>query len=289
MITTDTPAVISCALIGGFASRNPHHPRNFADIVREGVAAAQAGAAILHIHARTDAGEPTQDAAVYRAIGDAIRDQAPDVVLNYTTAGSPGMSDDERLESLSASPELASLDAGTMNFGPEIVFTNTQAFIDRMATEMRAAAVKPEIECFDVGMVMTGRRLVERGLVDSPALFQFVLGVPGGVPARVDTLCHLVALLPENANWGAVAIGAAHFPVMAAALALGGHVRTGLEDVSYIARGEHAGSNAVLVERAAALCRAVGRPVASAAQARSMLGLADRAAGDTPVSASADG
>ena len=155
---------------------------------------------------------------------------------------------------------------------------NTPKFIMRMAVEMREISVKPEIECFEAGMVMTGRRLVEDGLVDSPALFQFVLGVPGGAPARVDTLCHLVSLLPDGADWAAVGIGASHFPMMAATLALGGHIRTGLEDVSHVARGTHARSNAELVERAVAMCLAVGRPVASATEARSLLAVsADRA------------
>jgi 3-keto-5-aminohexanoate cleavage enzyme len=273
VIARDTPAVISCPVIGGFPSRNPHHPRTQADIVRHGVDAAHAGAAILHIHARTGDGEPTQDPGVYEAIGRAIRAEAPDVLLNFTTGGSPGMSPEERLGSLHARPELASLDAGTMNFG-DAVFENRPDFIERAAREMREAGVKPEIECFEAGMVATGEQLVARGLVDAPALFQLVLGVPGGAPARVDTLCHLVALLPAGANWAAAAIGAPHFPMMAAALAMGGHIRTGMEDVAYVARGEHARSNAQLVRRAVDLCAAIGRPVATAAQARDILGLA---------------
>jgi 3-keto-5-aminohexanoate cleavage enzyme len=138
---------------------------------------------------------------------------------------------------------------------------------------MRDQGVKPEIECFEAGMVVAGARLVERGLVDAPPLFQLVLGVPGGAPARVDTLCHLVALLPPGADWTAAAIGAPHFALMAAALAAGGHIRTGMEDVAYFARGRFLQSNAQLVERAVQLCLAIGRPVATPAQAREILGL----------------
>jgi 3-keto-5-aminohexanoate cleavage enzyme len=272
MIATGTPAVITCPIIGGFQSTNPHHPRTLDDIVRHGIDAARAGAAALHIHARTAEGEVTQETAVYEEIGARIRAEAPEVILNYTTGGSIGMSEDERLGSVAARPELASLDCGTMNFG-DVIFENSPQFIDRCAREMGAAGVKPEIECFDAGMVVAGARLVQEGLVASPALFQFVLGVRGGGPARVDTLCSLVPLLPPGAVWAAAAIGAPHFPLMAAALAMGGHIRSGMEDVSYMARGEHATSNAQLVTRAVELCRVIGRPVATPAQAREIFGL----------------
>ena len=273
MIAIDEPVILTSALIGGHPSANPNHPRTRDDIIREGVAAARAGASILHIHARTDGGRPTQDADVYLSIAVALRDHVPDIILNFTTGGSPGMSEDERLASLRASPELASLDAGSMNFGKDVLFVNSQSFIDRMAREMGEAAVMPEIECFDAGMVMTGVGLIERELVGRPALFQFVLGVQGGAPARVDTLASLVSLLPEGTNWAAVAVGAPHFPIMAAVLALGGHVRTGLEDVAFTSRGVYARSNAELVQRAVTMCAAVGRPVATSREARALLAL----------------
>ena len=272
MIATDNAAIITCPIIGGFPSQNPHHPRDFDDIVRHGADAAAAGAAILHIHARTREGEPTQDPGVYEELAAAIRAQAPEVIVNFTTGGSPGMSEDERLGPLRAHPELASLDCGSLNFGP-MVFENPPDFIERAAGEMRDAGVKPEIECFEAGMVVAGARLVERGLIEAPPLFQLVLGVPGGAPARVDTLCHLVALLPPGANWAAAAIGAPHFALMAAALAMGGHIRTGMEDVAYVARGSFAETNAQLVSRAAQLCAGIGRPVATPAQAREILHL----------------
>jgi 3-keto-5-aminohexanoate cleavage enzyme len=270
MIATDSPAILTCPIIGGFPSPNPNHPKDFDDIVRHGVGAVRAGAAILHIHARTRDGEPTQAPDVYEELTDAIRAEEPDVIVNFTTGGSPGMSEDERLGPLHARPELASLDCGSLNFGPQI-FENSPAFIERAAGEMRDAGVKPEIECFEAGMVVAGAKLVERGVIEAPPLFQLVLGVPGGAPARVDTLCHLVALLPAGANWAAAAIGAPHFPLMAAALAMGGHIRTGMEDVAYLARGRFAETNAQLVERAAQLCAAIGRPVATPAQAREIL------------------
>ena len=228
---------------------------------------------ILHIHARTADGEGSQEASLYREIGARIRAEVDDVILNYTTAGVPGMSDDERIESLDADPDIASLDAGSMNFGPNVLFVNSQAFIKRMAEEMATRGIMPELECFDAGMVDTGRRLVERGLVAAPPLFQIVLGVEGGAPARVDTLVHLVSLLPDGANWAGFAVGAPHFAMMGAVLAMGGHIRTGLEDVTRISRGVWATSNAQLVQRAVRMCEAVGRPVATPHQARELLGL----------------
>ena len=273
MIATGSPAVITCPIIGGFPSNNPSHPRTLGDIVRHGVEAARAGAAALHIHARTADGAVSQHAAVYEEIGAAIRAEVPDVILNYTTGGSIGMTEDERLGSVAARPDLASLDCGTMNFGDGI-FVNTPSFIERCASEMRTAGVKPELECFEAGMVAAGARLVAEGKVDPPPLFQMVLGVRGGAPARVDTLVSLVALLPPGAVWAAAAIGPPHFPLMAAALGMGGHIRSGMEDVAYMARGEFATSNAQLVARAVELCAAVGRPVATPAQAREIFGLA---------------
>ena len=270
---SETPAIISCALIGGAPSSNPNHPVNASDIVREGIAAARAGAAILHIHARTEDGEPTQDPAVYSDIGERIRAEV-DVVLNYTTGGSPGMSDDERLGSVRARPELASLDAGTLNFGADddFVFVNTPRFQARAAEQMLEHGVKPELECFDAGMVTAAVELIERGLVKAPPLFQIVLGVRGGAPARMDTLVHLVSLLPPDAVWAAFAVGRTHFSLMAGVLALGGHLRTGMEDVAYVAKGVRSTSNAELAARAVELCRIVGRPTATPDEARELLG-----------------
>jgi 3-keto-5-aminohexanoate cleavage enzyme len=269
------PTILTCALVGGVESTNPHHPKDAADVIRHGIGAARAGASILHVHARSEDGRPTQHPDTYRLIAEGIRSEAPDVIVNFTSAGSPGMTDDERLGSLRAGPDLASLDAGSMNFGAddEFVFVNTHAFMARAATEMRELGIKPELECFDTGMIMAGRELVDRGLVPAPPLFQLVLGVRGGAPARVDTLTHLVALLPEGAIWSAFAVGRPHLEIMAATLALGGHIRTGMEDVAYVAAGVHAQSNAELVERAVAVCRDLGRPLATPEQAREILGL----------------
>jgi 3-keto-5-aminohexanoate cleavage enzyme len=264
--------IITCALVGGeLESLNPHYPRTFADLVREGVEAANAGAAVLHLHARTEDGDLTQDPAVYRGIAESIRSEVPDVIFNFTSTGSIGMSDEERLRALESAPELATLDCGSLNWGNAVLATSPE-FIDRALRAMREHGVRPELHALEAGWLWEIRTLVEKGLVDVPPIVQLTLG-GGGAPARVDTLCYLLGLMPADARWSASAVGPEHFPIVAATVALGGNVRTGLEDVVYRDPGIFAASNAELVERTALICRGVGRPVASPTQARVILGL----------------
>lgn len=270
------PVIVTCAVVGGQESPNPSQPRTPREIVRECVGAVRAGAAVLHLHARDEDGRFSQDADRYRELAAAVRAEAGDVVVNVTTGGSSGMDEDERLASLDSGPELASLDCGSMNFGDGL-FLNPPGFLRRAAGAMRERGIKPELECFDAGHLAAAAGLVTAGLVTPPPLVQLVLGVAGGAPARVETLCHLRWLLPAGALWCATAVGRAHFPLMAATLALGGHVRTGLEDVARSAPGVFAGSNAELVERAVVLAQAIGRRPATPAEARSLLGLAGTA------------
>lgn len=273
-VDLDAPVVITCAVVGGDREpKNPNQPRTLDDIVREAREAVHAGAAVLHLHARDGTGAISQHPDVYARIADEIRQDRSDVVLNFTTGGSEGMGEDERLSSLAAAPDLATIDCGSMNFGPHEVFVNSRAFIWRAAGLMREHGIQPELECFDAGMLLTARELVTAGVVNSPGVVQLVLGVLGGAPAQVDTLVHLASLIPDSAHWAAFAIGHAHYPIMAATLALGGHIRTGLEDVAYLRRGVFARSNAELVRRAAQMAEAVGRPVATPAEARKILGL----------------
>lgn len=273
-VDPDAPVIITCALIGGDpAPKNPNQPRTLDDIVREGREAVHAGAAVLHIHARDSTGAISQDPEVYGRIACEIREDGTDVVLNFTTGGSEGMDEDERLSSLAAVPDLATIDCGSMNFGPHEVFVNSRAFIWRAAGLMRERGIQPELECFDAGMLWTTRELLTAGVVNPPGVVQLVLGVLGGAPARVDTLVHLASLIPDGAHWAAFGIGRAHYRIMAATLALGGHIRTGLEDVAYLRRGVFVRSNAELVGRAVLMAEAVGRPVATPGEARKILGL----------------
>jgi len=265
--------MLTCAVSGGILTGNPHQPVNRDDVIREAVGAVQAGASIVHVHARTAGGEMTQAPEDYEAIKRAVRERVDDVVLNFTTGGKLGAPAEERRRSLLAAPELASLNCGSMNFGPDsVLFTNPQPLIDELAAEMAARGIVPEYECFDVGMAVTAARLA-RAAGEVPGMMHMVLGVIGGAPPTLDTIALFARMVPDGVPWMVTAIGRHNFPMMAVTLALGGHIRTGLEDVVYVAPGEYARSNAQLVARAKAVCEAIGRPVASPAQARTILGI----------------
>jgi len=267
------PAMLTCAVAGGIVTGNPNQPATRDQVIEQAVAAAHAGASILHIHARTPDGEMTQAPEDYLAIKHAVREQVDDVVLNFTTGGKLGSAAEERRRSLQADPEVASLNCGSINFGPDdVVFLNPKSLIEELAEEMADRGIVPEYECFDMGMAVTAARLATtaRG---APGFLHIVLGVIGGAPPSVESIQMFARLVPDRLPWMVTAIGRHNFPMMAVTLALGGHIRTGLEDVVYVAPGEYAESNAQLVTRARTLCEAVGRPVATPAQARKILGI----------------
>jgi 3-keto-5-aminohexanoate cleavage enzyme len=271
---TIVPAILTCAVAGGVVTGNPNQPATREDVIREAVGAARAGASIVHIHARTTTGEMTQAPEDYLAIKQAIREQVDDVVLNFTTGGKLGAPADERRRSLEAQPEVASLNCGSINFGPDdVVFMNPPSLIAELAEEMASRKILPEYECFDIGMAVTAARLAS-ARNGAPGMLHMVLGVIGGAPASVEVITSFALMVPAGAPWMVTAIGRHNFPMMAVTLALGGHIRTGLEDVVYVAPGEYAQSNAQLVTRARSLCEAIGRPVATPAQAREILGIA---------------
>lgn len=266
------PLVITCAVSGGIETGNPHQPRTRADVIREVLAAAAAGAAVVHVHARRAEGGITQDVDDYLAIKEAVRAES-DIVLNFTTGARLGMGAQERRQSLLADPEIASLNCGSLNFGPAgVLFHNPPDLIEELAAEMGRRGIVPEYECFDFGMVLTAQRLAASASGPS-GILHLVLGVIGGAPATVDSVVMFQRMVPEGLPWMVTAIGRHNFPIMSVAITLGAHVRTGLEDVVFSAPGEHVRSNAVLVERAVALSAAIGRAVASPADARRLLGV----------------
>jgi 3-keto-5-aminohexanoate cleavage enzyme len=267
------PAMLTCAVAGGVITGNPNQPVSRDDVIREAVEAARAGASILHIHARTSSGEMAHAPEDYVVIKQAIREQVGDVVLNFTTGGELGAPAEERRRSLHAQPDLATLNCGSINFGPDnVVFINPSSLIDELALEMSERRIVPEYECFDIGMAVTAARLASSAS-GAKGMMHLVLGVVGGAPPSVGAISLFAGLVPVGVPWMATAIGWQNFPMMAVTLALGGHIRTGLEDVVYVGPGEYAQSNAQLVTRAKAICDAVGRPVATPAQTREILGI----------------
>jgi 3-keto-5-aminohexanoate cleavage enzyme len=267
----DHPLIITAAICGGVHGReaNSHLPMTPEEIAASIRAARAAGAAIAHVHVWDEDGRPSPDPAYYREVYEQLD---CDIVVNLTTGPGGTPTPDERLLALSLRPELASFDAGSLNFGDD-VFVNDMPFLRRLAAEMREAGTRPELEIFDEGMIGNCLLLRDEGLLEEPLYFQFVLGVPGGAPARARTLLHLVESIPEESPWSVTGIGRGSVPMALHALALGGHVRVGLEDTVFFSAGRLATSNAELVERVAALARVAGREIATPDQARELLAL----------------
>ena len=186
-----------------------------------------------------------------------------------------GMTPQERLAPVTLLPEMATLSMGSVNFGGD-VFMNHPADMEVFAQAMREHGVKPELEIFDSGMLSTATRWLKKGLLEGPAHFDLVLGIPGGMAATAEALMYLRAQLPSGSSWTAAGIGAAQLPIGALAIVLGGHVRVGFEDNVYYRKGELASSNAQLVARIARLSRELDRAVATPDEARVLLGIKPR-------------
>lgn len=268
--------IITAAITGSSITRQqtPHIPITPEEIVASSIDAWKAGAAIVHIHVRDpQTGKGTQDFELFRRVVEPLRAQT-DLILCLTTSGIPGrnLPTEQRLIPLDLKPELASLDAGTINMSGG-VFENTPAFLDEAARQMKAKGVKPEVEIFDAGMIVTALRMREEGKLEDPIQFQFVLGTAWGAPATPKSLLYLQEMIPSNATWSVIGIGKGQLPVSMVALAMGGHIRVGMEDGIYYKRGELAKSNAQFVERIVRIAGEYGREVATPAEARAILGL----------------
>lgn len=268
--------VIICAALTGastFRKHTPYVPIMPEEIADQAYDAWKAGASIVHIHVREKDGTPSMNFENFQKAVSLIRDRC-DVVINLTTSGGIGLTDEERIRPFyELKPELASYDAGTMNWQHRTVFENRPEFLEKLARKMQEVDVKPEIEIFDTGMIYNAMYYADKGLIDSPMLFQFVLGAPGGMAATVKNLLHLKETIPEGSIWSAFGIGKAHLPIMYATLALGGNIRVGLEDNIYYSKGVLAKSNAELVERAVRVIEEFGKQVATPDDAREILGL----------------
>jgi uncharacterized protein (DUF849 family) len=270
--------IITAALtgVGPTKKDNPNVPITPNEIAKDVFECWKAGAAVVHLHMRDDEGRPTMDFAKFRETVKLIRDcKECDVILNLTTSGSDvTLKDEDRwghLEELR--PEIGSFDCGSMNWGHTSVFINSPTFLEALGKYMQEWNVKPEIEVFDTGMMYNALHYLKTGALKNPLHFQFVLGAPGGMAATVDNLIYLKNLLPPGATWGAFGIGRMHLPIMFTTLALGGHIRVGMEDNIMFEYKVLAKSNAQFVKRAAEIIRILGNEVATPADAREILGL----------------
>lgn len=265
--------IITAAAVGAELSpeEQPNLPLTPEDVARDARDCESAGASIYHLHVRDAQGRPTMEVARFRECHDAIT-SSTDLIVQFTTGGAVGDSEDDRIAPLELRPEMATLTTGTVNFGDD-VFMNPAPFVRRLYGKMLSVGVTPEYEIFDSGMVPAALGHYDALGATHHRHFDFVLSVPGGMQASPAAIDFLVSLLPADATWSATGIGRSHASVAAEAIERGGHVRTGFEDVRYVEAGVLAESNAQLVERVVTIAGERGRAVASPREARTTLGL----------------
>ncbi len=265
--------IITTALTGNVPTRemNPALPVTPGQIARDVRACAHAGAALFHIHARDAKEKPSLDIEAYKAIVREVKQACPDVIVQLSTGARAGKDWEDRACPVRLLPEMGSFTTGSNNL-PGIIYENSPPFIEFLAKVFQETGVKPEIEIFEAGMINNALFLLKKGYLTAPLHFNFVLGAPGSMPGSVRNLVFLSDSIPEGATWTVSGIGKNEIPLAAAAIAMGGHVRVGLEDNLFMPDGSKA-SNPKLVEAVAAIAKTVGRPVAGPDEARQILGL----------------
>lgn len=267
--------IITVATTGAWPTKehNPNIPLTPEEIANDVYECYKAGAAVAHLHMRDDKGRGTMSAEKFAETVKLIKEKC-DIVINLTTSGDLNATDETRQAHLKLlKPELASYDCGTMNWMHSTLFVNHPKFLEELGYTMQDNGVKPEIEIFDAGMVYNSLYYLKKGVLKGPLHYQFVLGAAGGTAATVENLVYLKGLIPKDSTWSALGIGQGHLPIMYAAIALGGHIRVGMEDNVYYAKNKLAKSNAELVARAARVIREANKEVATPEDARKILGL----------------
>jgi uncharacterized protein (DUF849 family) len=267
--------MITAALTGAVTPKdlNPNVPLTPEEIAEDAVACCKAGASIVHLHMRDEDGIGVMDKERFKTTVNLIREKC-DVVINCTTSGEKDCPDEKRWAHLiELKPEMASFDAGSFNWmSTKAVFINRPDFLEDLAKVMLENGVKPEIEVFDSGMIHNAIYYIKNGLIKAPAHFQFCLGVRGASSARIEDLVFLKSLLPQGSTWSAFGVSKYHLPILYAAIAMGGHVRVGIEDNVYYSKGKLA-TNVEFVKRAARLIRLADKEPASPDDARELLSL----------------
>ncbi len=280
-----TKTIVTAALTGVLTTRKqsaaiPYTPVEIAEEARRSV---EAGASIVHIHARQDDGRPAYDVETYARIDAEVKKRCPDVIINYST-GAMGIPREERVGQITAlKPELAALNMGSMNYAiysrqqkafyHDFVFANPFKDILFFLEAMNAVGTRPEMECFDAGHIGNTRPLIDMGILKPPFQFSLIMGVLGGIPASTKNLVNQVGQLPDDAFWQVIGISRQQWALVAAAITMGGNIRVGLEDNLYLPDGELAASNGELVAKAAELVRMIGGEVATITEARQILRL----------------
>ncbi|WP_418751113.1 3-keto-5-aminohexanoate cleavage protein [Frisingicoccus sp.] len=275
--------IITVAVTGAWPTRqdNPALPVTPEEIAEDVYECWKAGAAVAHIHVRNDDGTPCTDFERYKETIDLIRAKKDcDICINITssggTLGSGSTEDDDeaRIKPIrELLPEICSYDCGTMNWQNRTILENHPRFLETLGKEAKRLDIKPEIEIFDAGMIYTAEHYVKTGILKAPCHFQLILGAAGGVKATLEDLIMLKSRIPEGSTWAAAGIGRGHVPIMMATIAMGGHLRVGMEDNVYYSKGVLAENNAQLVSRAKRLIEEAGYETATPEEARKILGL----------------
>lgn len=278
-MSVENRVILTVACTGAWPQKSdtPYIPLTPKDQADEIVRCCEAGASITHIHVRDEESQASMDFDQFAETVRLVRARC-DIVINLTTSGGLGLSDDIRMKPFQLlRPEMASFDAGTMNWAHSTIFENSPRFLEKLAVSMNECQVKPEFEIFDAGMIYNVLYYMKKGLIEGNPHFQFVLGAPGGMTAEVRNLMFLLDTckqhLGDNFTWSALGIGRGHLPVVLAALALGGNVRVGMEDNILYRKGELAQSNTWFVERVKRLAAEVDKTIATPDETRAMLGL----------------
>ncbi len=265
------PVIITAALVGAELTREqtPYLPLTPQEIAEEAQRCVEAGASIVHLHVRDLKGRPANDPKIFRDVIQRIKKSYQTVpIIQVSTGGSVKDGFESRFKPLQAVPDMASLNAGSVNFGHE-VFSNPRPFVEKLAKEILKRNIKPEIEIYDLSHLEVACELIEKGLIAQPAHFQFVMGV--GLKATRENLKLLVSRIPSKSTWTVAGIGRYEFEMAKLAIKWGGHMRVGLEDNIYLEKGVLAKGSHELVEKAVALAKRYGRPVASVLQTRRLL------------------
>lgn len=267
--------IITAAICGAEVTKvhNPAVPYTIDEIAKEAHLAYKAGASIIHLHVREDDGSPTQSAARFLSCINAIKKLCPDVIIQPSTGGAVGMTNEQRIEPLSLNPEMATLDCGTINFGADEIFINTETTIIQFAECMYENKILPEIEVFDKGMIDHAVKLYRKGILKNHLHFNFVMGTNCGISATPRDLLYLYESIPPDATFTVSAVGKFQLAMTTLAIILGGNVRVGFEDNVYLHKGILAASNVDFVARTVRIANELGRSVATPDEARKILGL----------------
>ncbi len=272
------PLIITTALTGAETSKKvqPNLPTTPDEQVQTAKECYAAGSTVLHLHVRDDDEKPTQSLERFEEVITRVRKEVPGMIIQMSTGGAVGEAFEKRMAPLKLKPDMATLNAGTLNFGEE-VFINSPKDIIRLAQYFQECQVAPEIEVYESGMIDYVAKLVKQGFIThKPLHIQFVLGVPGGMSGKPKNVLYMAEHLKEempDATWGVAGIGRWQIPCSMMAMTLGGHIRVGFEDNVYYHKNVLAESNAQIVARIARIATEIGRPIATTEQAREILGI----------------